>query len=130
MVVVGNSGVSTPEAAAGRPDGKSATFGVSGVLVLAMGQGIQNQVGFDFNLLGTVSNGGGGGITVWAKDSLPWGGSQWFKVGIWAPGTVTKTGFDVGHVPFSGPSFSEIKLESTPGASAKLDAIEAINCKN
>ena len=63
------------------------------------------------------------------KDGLPWAGGTWHTVGIWSPGATGKTGFDVGHVPFSGPSFAEIRVQVTPGATAKLDAIEAINCK-
>jgi hypothetical protein len=126
---VGNGQVSHPEYAEGKPDNRYAVMSGKSVLILALGQGIQNQTGTDFRLIGSVqASGTSGGITVSAKDSLPWAQGKWYRVGIWTVGATGNTGFDVGHVPFSGPSFSEIKLESTGGVVAKIDAIESIAC--
>ena len=127
----GNGQVASAENAVGKPDSKYAQLGSNSVLVLAMGQGIQNQAGMDLKLHGTVQASTSlGGVTVSARDSLPHARGQWFQVGIWSPSTppTTSASFDVGHVPFSGPSFSEIMLESTAGVLAKIDAIEAIHC--
>lgn len=127
--VVGNGQVTQPGYAEGRPDNRFAQMSGMSVLVLDMGQGIQNQVGSDFNLIGTVQSGSATSITVSVKNNLPHEGGTWHQVGIWHSGATGSTGFDVGSVPFSPPSFSSIKLESTGGTVAKVDAAESINCK-
>ncbi len=127
----GNSAVKQATNAEGKEDNQFAQMGPLSVVVVAMGKGIQNQVGDDFKLHGTVHRtGAGGSVTVSVKDALPHAQGKWYRLGPWipAPGGTTAS-FDVGQVPFSGPSFSEIKLESTAGVTAKLDAVESVNCK-
>lgn len=127
---IGNDQVSQASNAEGKPDNRYATMSSNGVLVFAMGQGIQNQVGKDFRIYGSIQSGGTGGITISAKDALPHAKGEYHVLEVWKPGGTGSAEFDVGHVPFSAPSFSEVMLEATGGIVAKIDAIEAIACIN
>lgn len=120
--------VKNPEYALGKPDGKVAELSSGAVLVVHMASPVQIRTGAEINLVGQVT--GGLGVTVKVKDAPPYGGGEWDTVHVWQTTTSGKTAVEVSSVNYRSPSFTDIKLEVTPGATAKLDAIEAIDCQN
>lgn len=112
--------VQNPDAATGQADSKFANMAGESSLVLRMEGRITNELLEDFELVGTVS----GIFIVRAWDTVE---KKYKLLGEWKGANDRK--FDLNRAVGGIAWTDQIRIEGTPNAVAKLDAVVALNCQ-